>query len=542
MASTSDDTPPTAQPRRHDVGVAGNVEAFVAPPCGDPDVDVAVIGAGFSGIGMAIALARAGIERFVLLEEGDGVGGAWHWNTYPGVAVDIPSFSYQFSYRQQSDWSRVYAPGAELKAYAEECVQHYSLGSRIRFDARITDGAWDDHDHVWRLSTAGGDRVTARHVVGATGVLTKPKPPDIPGLEDFAGTTIHTARWNASVDLRGKRVAVIGTGASAVQFVPSIAPEVDQLTVFQRTPIWCLPKLDGPLPGAARAVLGRVPGLQQAMRLASQAYVELTFPVAAHYATVVPVGAVAERLARHHLRRQVSDPGVRDKLTPRYGLGCKRPGFSNDYLRAFNRPNVHLETAPIAEFTTDGVRTSEGAHGPFDILVLATGFKVFEPGNMPPFPVSGPGGADLETFWGANRYQAYEGVSVPGFPNFFTILGPYAFNGASYFTLIENQARHIVRCLRRAGQLGATRVEVKTEANDRYFAEMLSRRHRQVFFQGRCAGANSYYFDAHGDVPFRASTTPEVRWRSGRFDLDDYSFTRTEKEAAPLLARSVSAG
>jgi cation diffusion facilitator CzcD-associated flavoprotein CzcO len=502
-----------------------------SPNASELDVDVAVIGAGFSGIGAAIALSRAGIHRFVLLEDGDGVGGAWHWNTYPGVAVDIPSFSYQFSYRQRSDWSRVYAPGTELKAYAEHCVDHYDLRSRIRCNVTVTAATWDESESLWRLSTAGGETVRARHVIGATGVLTKPKPPDIPGIDDFAGTRMHTARWDASVDLRGKRVAVIGTGASAVQVVPSIAPEVAELTVFQRTPIWCLPKLDGPLPAAFRAMLRWLPGAQWAMRLASQAYVELTFPIAAHYATVVPVAAATERLARHHLRRQVRDPRLRDKLTPRYGLGCKRPGFSNDYLRTFNRPNVHLETMPIERVTADGVRTADGRERPVDILVLATGFKVFEPGNMPPFPVRGSGGADLAAFWDSNRYQAYEGVSVPGFPNFFTILGPYSFNGASYFTLIENQSRHIVRCLRRARQLGATRVEVTTEANDRYFADMLSRRHRQVFFQGNCGTSNSYYFDARGDVPFRASTTLEPRWRSARFDLDDYSFQGSRIEA-----------
>ncbi len=498
----------------------------------EPPVDVAVIGAGFAGIGAAVALSRAGIERFVLLEQGDGVGGAWHWNTYPGIAVDIPSFSYQFSYRQQADWSRVYAPGHELKAYAEHCVDHYDLASRIRLNTRVTGATWDDREHLWRLSTAGDDTVTARHVIGATGVLTKPKPPDIPGLENFAGTTMHTARWDASVDLVGKRVAVIGTGASAVQLVPSIAPKVAELTVFQRTPIWCLPKLDRPVPATLRAGLRRLPGAQWAMRLTSHAYVELTFPIAAHFATVVPVASATERLARRHLRQQVRDPGVRDKLTPRYGLGCKRPGFSNDYLPTFNRANVHLETAPIAQLTDEGVRTTDGEHGPFDVLVLATGFKVFERGNMPPFPVRSGDGADLEAFWAANRYQAYEGVSVPGFPNFFTILGPYGFNGASYFTLIENQARHIVRCLQRARQLGATRVEVTTEANDRYFAEMLGRRHRQVFFQGTCGTANSYYFDAHGDVPFRASTTLEATWRSARFDLDDYTFQSSQRIAA----------
>jgi cation diffusion facilitator CzcD-associated flavoprotein CzcO len=246
--------------------------------------------------------------------------------------------------------------------------------------------------------------------------------------------------------------------------------------------------------------------------------------VAAHYATVVPIARASKGVALRHLRKQVRDPEVRDKLTPRYDLGCKRPGFSNDYLRTFNRPNVHLETSPIGQITADSVITTDGAHGPFDVLILATGFKVFEPGNMPPFPVKGAGGADLEAFWEANRYQAYQGVSVPGFPNMFTILGPYGYNGASYFTLIENQSRHIVRCLQQARKVGATRIEVTREANDRYFAQQLGRRHRQIFFQGNCGTANSYYFDSHGDAPFRAATTLEARWRSSRFPLSDYAF------------------
>jgi cation diffusion facilitator CzcD-associated flavoprotein CzcO len=489
-----------------------------------PAVEVAIIGAGFSGIGAGVALSRAGIDDFVLLEEGDGVGGAWHWNTYPGIGVDIPSFSYQFSYRQRTDWSRVYAPGEELKAYPEDCVDHFGLRSRIRLNTTVTAATWDDDENAWSLATADGETLTARHVVGATGVLTKPKPPDIPGLADFAGTTMHTARWDPSAELAGRRVALIGTGASAVQVVPAIAGDVDHLTVFQRTPIWCLPKLDGPVPAVVQRALRRLPGAQRAARLASQAFVELTFPIAANYATVVPVAGASRGLALRHLRDQVRDPVVRDRLTPRYGLGCKRPGFSNDYLRAFNRANVQLETAPITAVTLTGVHTADGERGPFDVLVLATGFKVFESGNMPPFPVRGAGGADLEAFWTEHRFQAYQGVSVPGFPNFFTILGPYGYNGASYFTLIENQSRHIVRCLERARRLGATRIEVTRGANDRYFAQMLGRRHRQVFFQGTCAGANSYYFDAHGDVPFRASTTLEARWRSARFPLGDYAF------------------
>jgi cation diffusion facilitator CzcD-associated flavoprotein CzcO len=488
-----------------------------------PAVDVAIIGAGFSGIGAAIALDRAGLRDFVLLEDGDGVGGAWHWNTYPGIQVDIPSFSYQFSFRQRPGWSRVYAPGAELKDYAEDCVDHYGLRDRLRLGTRVTGATWDEAERVWHLET-NGERVTARHVVGATGVLTQPRPPDIPGVGDFAGTTMHTARWDDTVDLRGKRVALIGTGASAVQVVPSIAREVDALTVFQRTPIWCLPKLDGPMPALARRALGGVPGAQRAARLLSQAFVELTFPVAAHYATTLPLARWSRSIALRHLRDQVRDPEVRAKLTPTYDLGCKRPGFSNDYLRAFDRPNVALETSPIARITANAVETADGARGPFDVLILATGFKVFEPGNMPPFPVRGGDGADLETFWSEHRYQAYEGTSVPGFPNLFFVLGPYGYNGASYFTLIENQSRHIVRCLGRARELGASRVEVRQEANDRYLAQMLARRHRQVFFQGNCGTANSYYFDAHGDAPFRASTTLEAMWRSARYPLSDYAF------------------
>lgn len=486
-------------------------------------IDVAIIGAGFSGIGAGIALSRAGMEDFVLLEEGDGVGGAWHWNTYPGIQVDIPSFSYQFSFRQRPGWSRVYAPGAELKAYAEDCVDHYGLRDRLRLGTRVEGATWDEERRLWRLRTGAGETL-ARHVIGATGVLTQPRPPDIPGVGAFAGTTMHTARWDPSVDLRGRRVALIGTGASAVQVVPSIAREVEHLTVFQRTPIWCLPKLDGPMPRLARAALRTLPGAQAATRLASQAFVELTFPVAAHYATTVPVARWSRGIALRHLRQQVRDPEVRAMLTPSYDIGCKRPGFSNDYLRTFNRDNVALETAAITRITERGVSTAAGERGPFDVLILATGFKVFEPGNMPPFPTAGAGGADLEAFWTANRYQAYEGISVPGFPNFFMILGPYGYNGASYFTLIENQSRHIVRCLRHARELGAARVEVRSEANDRYLEQMLGRRHRQVFFQGNCGTANSYYFDAHGDAPFRASTTVEARWRSARFPLSDYAF------------------
>jgi cyclohexanone monooxygenase len=488
-----------------------------------PDHEVIVIGAGFSGIGAAIKLEEAGFRDFVIVEEGDGVGGAWHWNTYPGVAVDIPSFSYQFSYEKRTDWSRVYAPGKELKAYAEDLVEKYGLRSRLRLGRRIENAVFDEDNDVWRLETTEGEELSARYVVGATGVLTQPKKPDIAGVDDYAGVTMHTARWDHDVDLKGKRVAIVGTGASAVQVIPSIAPSVKSLTVFQRTPIWCFPKPDGPIEGRTKRLLS-LPFGSRIARLLSQAYVELTFTIGAHYGKKLPLGKLGVKQCLQFLNSQVKDPETREKLTPQYGLGCKRPSFHNEYLATFNRDNVALETTAIEKITPAGVRTADGVEHEVDVLILATGFKVFESGNMPAIETTGVGGQDLELFWDENRFQSYQGVSVPGFPNMFSILGPYGYNGSSYFNLIEVQSRHIVRCLKHARRRGATRVEVTREANDRYFAEVLRRRGNQIFWQDSCSMANSYYFDKHGDVPLRPATTIETMWRAARFDLNDYSF------------------
>ncbi|MBO0842378.1 MAG: NAD(P)/FAD-dependent oxidoreductase, partial [Nocardioides sp.] len=485
------------------------------------DHEVVIIGGGFSGIGAAIELDRAGFGDLLIVEEGDGVGGAWHWNTYPGVGVDIPSFSYQFSFEQRSDWSRVYAKGDELKAYAERCVDSYGLRDRIRLNTRVVSGSFDDDTDSWTLGLSDGSSLRSRHVVVATGVLTQPKLPDIDGVADFAGVTMHSARWDHSVDLAGKRVGIIGTGASAVQVIPTIAPSVADLVVFQRTPIWCLPKPDRALTWPARRLLG-LPGAKSVARLVSEIFVELNFPIPAHFYGNIPLTDAVEKLGLRFLKQQVRDPETREKLTPKYGLGCKRPSFSNAYLAAYNRENVHLETTSIKRVTPTGVETVDGTHHDLDVLILATGFKVFEKGNMPPIPVTGSRGADLDAFWAENRFQAFQGVSVPGFPNAFLILGPYGFNGASYFNLIETQSRHIVRTLREARKRRATRVEVTPEANTAYFEKMLKRRPNQVFFREACSTANSYYFDDRGDVPLRPSLTLEARWEAERFPLDSY--------------------
>jgi cation diffusion facilitator CzcD-associated flavoprotein CzcO len=490
---------------------------------------VVIIGAGFAGIGFAIKLKQSGFTDFVILDEAEGPGGTWHWNTYPGIAVDIPSFSYQFSYEQRRSWSRSYAPGRELKAYAEHCVAKYGLAPHLRFKTTVFAADWDGPTNRWCLTTSEGNERTARFLVNASGVLTRPNMPDIDGVKDFAGVLMHTARWDHSQDLRGKSVGIIGTGASAVQVIPAIAPQVEQLTVFQRTPIWCMPKPDFELSQPIRWALRRAPGAQTATRLASQAFVEMTFPVPAHYDRILHIRPMAERLALAYLKSQVQDPVTRDKLTPRYGLGCKRPSFHNSYLSTFNRGNVHLETAPISHISDHAIHAAGERDHKVDVLILATGFKVMDPDNMPTYKLRGINEVDAAQWWSEHRLQAYEGVSMPGFPNYFTIFGPYGYNGSSYFALIEAQTTHIMRVLRHARKSRADYVEVTREANDRFFSEMLARRKNQIFWQNSCVNANSYYFDKHGDVPLRPTTTVESAIRSRRFDLDDYQY----KTASP---------
>lgn len=489
-----------------------------------PDHDTIIVGAGFSGIGAAINLDKAGFGDYTIIEAGDGPGGTWYWNTYPGIAVDIPSFSYQFSFEKSADWTRTYAPGNELRAYAEHCVDKYGLRGRIRFNTTVLGAGFDDEANLWRLDLDSGETLTARFLINACGALVTPQVPDIDGVDSFAGATVHTARWDHDLDLAGKRVAVIGTGASAVQVIPEIAPKVAALNVFQRTPIWCFPKFDVPLSGFSRRLM-RLPGGHAVQRLLSQAYVELTFTLPAQYFTANPMAKNMSKVGEAYLRKQVHDPEVRAKLTPNYAVGCKRPGFHNTYLATYNRDNVELVTEPIDKITGSAVVTADGATREADVLILATGFKVMDTDAMPTYALTGAGGRTWSEHWRQHRLQAYEGVSVPGFPNFFTVFGPYGYVGSSYFALIETQTHHIVRCLKQARRKGARRVEITQEANDRYFDEVMRKRHRQIFWQDSCRNANSYYFDKNGDVPLRPTTTLEALWRSRRFPLTDYAFS-----------------
>jgi cation diffusion facilitator CzcD-associated flavoprotein CzcO len=368
--------------------------------------------------------------------------------------------------------------------------------------------------------------MTARYLVTATGFLSQPYRPEIPGIDGFAGTTIHTADWDDSVDLSGKRVAIIGTGATAVQLIPELAKVAGDLTVYQRTPIWVVPKLDFDIPKPVQKLFAAVPLTQRMARWFNTATYELLISGILHYrqAKRWNLHRRPSALGVKHMRRQISDPLLREKLTPTYDFGCKRPTFSNDYYPAFTKPNVHLETTPIERFTSDGIVTTDGNETKIDVLVLATGFNIWD-SNFPAIELIGREGRNLGKWWRENRFCAYEGVSVPKFPNYLSIASPYSYIGLSYFTTIEAHMRHIHRLFTEMRRRGATTFEVKDAANTRFLDRMTKRLGASVFYAGSCATANSYYFNQHGEAAIlRPTSTISARREASTFPLDDYSY------------------
>jgi cation diffusion facilitator CzcD-associated flavoprotein CzcO len=325
-----------------------------------------------------------------------------------------------------------------------------------------------------------------------------------------------------------------------VQLVPKLARRAERLHVFQRTPIWLLPKPDLEIPPLVRFFFRRVPFVQQAVRLGAAALIEAGMVLGVVYNRQLPlVTRAVERAGRRFLESQISDPDLREKLQPAYGFGCKRPSFSNSYFRTFTRENTELVTEPIERVTARGVRTADDVERAVDTLVLATGFLVSDFGNMPPIPVVGRRGVELGRFWRERRFQAYEGTTVPGFPNAFTLFGPYALTGSSWMFMVEYQARHVVRVIEEARRRGATCAEVRAEAHERYFEHVLARQRNTIFFNNSCATANSYYFDEHGDAPFlRPSLAVETWWRTRRFSLDDYAYATLEAARGAPAATS----
>jgi cation diffusion facilitator CzcD-associated flavoprotein CzcO len=504
-----------------------------------PDHEVVIVGAGISGIGLAIELKKAGIESFQLLERASDVGGTWRDNRYPGIAVDITSFTYSFSFEQNPDWSRVFAPGAELQRYVQRVAAKYGVYPKVRFGVVVDKAVFLEDRDLWEIHLKGGERVYARFLIGATGGLISPKKPDIKGLDTFKGTVMHTGYWDDSVELAGKLVAVIGTGATAVQMVPAIAPKVAQLDVYQRTPIWVLKKPDAEVPTWLKSTFRTLPIAQKGVRACTDALSEAIMVGAFIYYKQVP-GLVrwAEKAGKNNLLEQIpNDPELRAKLTPNYGFGCKRPTFSNDYFKTFTRDNVELVTDPIECITEKGLRTRDGKEREIDVLITATGYRVFEKGNIPAFEVYGRDGVELGQFWDENRYQAYEAVSVPKFPNYFGMLGPYGLTGTSYFKMVEAHATHAVRCITQARKRRMTRVEIGVGPHERYFQDVLRRQQSTVFLTHSCASSNSYYFDKHGDAPMlRPATSMEVLWRAKHFPMDHYRFSRAEAGAGAAAA------
>ncbi|WP_238422544.1 NAD(P)/FAD-dependent oxidoreductase [Gordonia sp. 'Campus'] len=491
-----------------------------------PDVDVVIVGAGFGGMGAAIEFRRQGIDSIAILERENDLGGTWHVNHYPGLAVDIASVTYSYSFEPNPDWSRLFAPGSELKRYAEHVAAKYDLRRHMEFGTLVESAVWDDQDRLWRVRTADGAERTARYLVTATGFLSQPHIPDFPGIKDFAGTILHTADWQDGFDFTGKKVAVIGTGATAVQLIPEIAERADALTVFQRTPIWVVPKVDFAIPPAVRQLFRRIPLTQRIARVVNSSLLELLMVFGVlHYKQVKPGNKVAAGLAKAHLRSQIADPELRRKLTPDYDFGCKRPTFSNTYFASFARPHVTLETSGIARLEADTILAADGTRTEIDTLVLATGFNLWDV-NFPAFQVVGREGRDLGKFWREGRFQAYEGVTVPKFPNFLSLNSPYSYSGLSYFTTIEGQMKHIARLFAELRRRGQDTFEVTESANDAFLDEVTDRLQSSVFYNGNCAGSRSYYFNQHGEATLlRPASTLRTLREMDSFPLQDYAFS-----------------
>ena len=504
----------------------------------DRHVEVLIVGAGISGIGIARRLRAEGWTDLMLVDGADDLGGVWRDNTYPGVAVDIPATSYSYDSESPHHWSRAYATGAEILSYVRQVARQTGVAEHIQYRSKVEDARWDEGPGRWVTRLADGRDITSTYLIAATGLFTTPVLPHIPGRSTFAGTGFHTAEWRHDHDLSGRSVGVIGTGASAVQIVPSIAGAVAALTVFQRTPIWVAPRLDHRLPDQGSTLdLLRFPWIRRLARLVSEFAIEGITLAATAYGRAPFLARGLQVLVRQWMKRQVDDPETRDKLIPTYTLGCKRPASSNTYLKSFNRPHVRLVTETIDRIDPGGVITSDGVHHGLDTLIFATGFLTTEKGNAPSFQVFGRRGLELGDYWEENRYRAYRGVGVVGFPNFFLTAGPYS-GGLNWFTMLEAHGKIIVGCLMEARRRGVERVEVEPGSEDRYMAEMWRYARRTVFASLSCASANSYYVNRHGDPSLPLPRTPLWRWwRLRRSETEGFLFGSEGLPAAGLEER-----
>ena len=520
-----------------------------APPGGLGERRIAIVGSGFAGIAMAIRLKEAGISSFTVYEQAAGIGGTWRDNTYPGAACDVPSQLYSFSFAPDPDWSRSFGGQREILAYLERCVDRYALRPFIRFNTPVLEASYDEARWRWRLVLGNRTAAVAKNttecaacaaepslgqdielgadtvpssievdfLIAASGPLSRPAMPAIPGLSSFGGPLFHSARWDHDYAFEGKTVAVIGTGASAIQFVPQIASRVARLHVFQRTPPWLMPKPDrasGPL---RRWLLRRVPLTRRLTRQAIYWQLEMR---ALGFVVDPKLMALPARLSLRHLRRAVADPILRSKLTPDYTMGCKRVLLSNDYYPALMRRNVELVTAGIHAVTDDGVLTDDGRHFPVDAIVCGTGFQVNDVGA--PFEMKGLGGVSLNQRWLENGPEAYLGSAISDFPNMFMIVGPNTGLGHnSMIYMIESQVTYISECLRALDQRQARSMTVRPAVQKAFNARLQQAMQHSVW----TTGCHSWYLNRAGkNTTLWPGFTFQFRKRTRAVDPDDYHF------------------
>jgi cyclohexanone monooxygenase len=484
-------------------------------------VEVAVIGAGASGIGAAITLQRSGVTDFVVLEKGSTVGGTWRDNTYPGCACDVPSALYSYSFAPNPGWSRAFAGQAEILDYLERTAADHGVLPQVRLGVEVLECRWDATARNWRLTTSDGE-VRATSVIAAAGPWHEPNMPDVPGLDTFTGVAFHSARWNHELDLTGKRVAVVGTGASAVQFVPEIAPVVEHLHVFQRTPQWVMPKPDSTLPKAVQVALRAIPGASALLRRIEYRGVEAV-GFAFRHPRLQPV---LKAIGRLNIRAAIKDPALREVLTPEWAVGCKRLLLSNNYYPALARDNVTVHPAALREIRGNVVVGADGTEAEVDVLIFGTGFRILD------MPVAGrvldDAGRSLAEHWQGSP-QAYLGTTVAGFPNFFLVLGPSLGTATSAFVIIEAQLEYARQAIAFLRDRGAASVEVDARKQGEFNAAVQSALPRTVF----SGGCRSYYIDSNGRNSFSWPwSTDRMLAMLAHFDPADFLIIPATEEGA----------
>jgi cation diffusion facilitator CzcD-associated flavoprotein CzcO len=474
---------------------------------------VVVVGAGFAGIGMAAALKQAGIEDFLVVDRAGDLGGTWRDNTYPGLACDVPSNLYSFSFRP-SRWSRRFPPREEILGYLRAMAADRGLGPHLRFGSGVGAAEFDERRAVWNLTLEGGGTLQASSVVSAVGQLNRPRLPDIAGRDDFAGPSWHSARWDHGVDLAGRRVAVVGTGASAIQFVPEVAKAAAHVDVYQRSAPYVLPKFDHPYGHAQQALFERFAAVRKADRLRIFLYGEL---LTSGFVLSQKFLAAPMQMWRRQLRTQISDPLLREKCVPDYVMGCKRVLFSNDWYPTLERPDVELVTDPIERIAADGVVTAGGAHRPADVIIYGTGFRTLD--FLAPMAVTGPGGRRLDEAWREGA-EAYLGITVSGFPNFFMLYGPNTnLGGNSIIYMLEGQIAYVLGAIQALEAQGLDWLDVRPDVQGSFNA-WVDEASRTSVWQSGC---RSWYTTASGR---NTNNWPDhtflYRYRVRRFDLGNY--------------------